>query len=481
MKKEDIITLKIQDISSEGLGIGHHEGMAIFVKDTVIGDEIRAKIIKLKKTYAFGRLMEILTPSPDRVEPVCPVARQCGGCQIQAMDYQAQLRFKENKVKNNLMRIGGFEEELLNTIMEPIIGMEVPFHYRNKAQFPIGTNKDGQLVAGFYAGRTHSIIDNHDCALGVEENQQILEIVLKHMRKRNIKAYDEATGKGLVRHVMIRFGFKTKQIMVCIIINGKKLPDESGLVQKLTELPGMTSIVLNINKENTNVILGRETRLLWGREYIEDYIGDVKYQISPLSFYQVNPVQTERLYGTALEYAGLEGNETVWDLYCGIGTISLFLAQKAGKVYGVEVVPEAIADAKRNAVLNNLTNTEFFVGKAEEVLPEKYKKEGIYADVIVIDPPRKGCEEAVLDTMVRMEPKRIVYVSCDSATLARDLKYLRGHGYELKRVRATDMFPMGVHVETVCLLERLGNRKPDTHVELSIDMNEYHEIVNFKC
>lgn len=454
MKKEDVITLKIEDISSEGLGIGHYESMAVFVKDTVTGDEIRAKIIKMKKNYAFGRLLEILIPSSDRVEPVCPVARQCGGCQIQSMDYPAQLRFKENKVKNNLLRIGGFEEELLNQIMEPIIGMEVPFHYRNKAQFPIGTDRDGQLVAGFYAGRTHSIIDNHDCALGVKENQQILEIVLEHMRRNKIKAYDESTGKGMVRHVMIRFGFKTKQIMVCIVVNGKKLPDEAGLIQKLTVLPGMTSIVLNVNKENTNVILGRETRLLWGQEYIEDYIGEVKYQISPLSFYQVNPVQTERLYSTALKYAGLEGNETVWDLYCGIGTISLFLAQKAGKVYGVEIVPEAIADAKRNAVLNNLTNTEFFTGKAEEVLPEKYKKEGIYADVIVIDPPRKGCEEVVLDTMVRMEPKRIVYVSCDSATLARDLKYLCSHGYGLKRVRATDMFPMSVHVETVCQLSR---------------------------
>lgn len=454
MKKEDLIHLKIEDISSDGLGIGHFDGMAVFVKDTVIGDEIEAKIIKQKKTYAFGRLMKLLTPSPDRTEPVCPVARQCGGCQIQAMDYQAQLSFKQKKVKNNLIRIGGFEETYLDEIMEPIIGMEVPFRYRNKAQFPIGTGKDGKLTAGFYAGRTHCIIDQHDCALGVKENQQILEIVLEHMRQYQIPPYDENTGKGLVRHVMIRVGFRTGQIMVCLIINGRTLPHESKLAEKLISIPGMTSILLNTNRENTNIILGAENRLLWGSDFIEDLIGEVRYQISPLSFYQVNPIQTERLYETALEYAGLTGTETVWDLYCGIGTISLFLAQKAGQVYGVEIVPQAIADARRNAAGNQIDNAEFFVGKTEEILPEKYEKEGIYADVIVIDPPRKGCEEAVLDTMVKMQPKRIVYVSCDSATLARDLNYLCRHGYTLKRVRPTDMFPMSVHVETVCLLTR---------------------------
>ena len=411
-----MIRMKIEDISSEGLGIGHADGMAVFVKDTVIGDEITAKIIKVKKTYTYGRLMDLVQASLDRTEPVCRVARQCGGCQLQAMDYQAQLRFKENKVRNNLIRIGGFDPELLNRIMEPIIGMEDPFRYRNKAQFPIGTDREGNLIAGFYAGRTHSIIDNHDCALGVKENKEIF--------------------------------------MVCLVVNGRKIPGEKELVQALTAIPGMMSIVLNVNRENTNVILGREIRLLWGQEYIEDYIGEVKYQISPLSFYQVNPVQTEKLYGTALEYAGLTGSETVWDLYCGIGTISLFLAQRAGKVYGVEIVPEAIEDAKRNAALNHFTNTEFYVGKAEEVLPEKYEKDNIFADVIVIDPPRKGCEEKVLATMVKMAPRRIVYVSCDCATLARDLKYLCGQGYELKRVRATDMFPMSVHVETVVLMER---------------------------
>lgn len=455
MKKDDIVRLEIEDISADGLGIGHAEGMAVFVKDTVIGDEILAKITKMKKTYAYGRLDTLLKASPDRVEPVCPVARPCGGCQIQAMDYQAQLRFKQNKIKNNLIRLGGFAEAQLDAIMEPVLGMEEPFHYRNKAQFPVGTDREGRLIAGFYAGRTHTIIDHHDCALGIKENRKILEIVLEHMRNCHISAYEESTGKGLVRHVMIRSGFRTGQIMVCLVVNGRKIPEEENLVRELAALPGMTSIVLNVNREKTNVILGRETRLLWGREYIEDEIGDVKYRISPLSFYQVNPVQTEKLYGTALEYAGLTGNETVWDLYCGIGTISLFLARRAGKVYGVEIVPEAIADAKKNAELNHFDNVEFYVGKAEEVLPEKYEKEGISADVIVIDPPRKGCEEKVLDTMIKMGPERIVYVSCDSATLARDLKYLCGHGYELKQVRGTDMFPMSVHVECVVLMSRV--------------------------
>lgn len=463
LKKDDLIEIAIEDLGADGLGIGRWEGMAVFVKDTVIGDRIRAKILKVKKTYAYGLLLEILEPSPDRVEPVCPVARQCGGCQIQAMSYPAQLRFKENKVRSNLMRIGGF----CQVPMEPIIGMEHPLRYRNKAQYPIGTGRDGRLTAGFYAGHTHSIIDNHDCVLGAEVNQEILEMVLSHMEKYRIPAYDERTGTGLVRHVMIRTGFHTGQAMACLVTNGRKLPASEALVQKLREIPGMVSIVQNVNRENTNVILGSETRLLWGQEYIEDTIGDIRYQISPLSFYQVNPVQTERLYMTALEYAGLTGHETVWDLYCGIGTISLFLAQKAGNVYGVEVVPEAIADAKRNAALNHIGNAEFFVGKAEELLPQKCEEEQIRADVIVIDPPRKGCAEPVLETMVRMSPSRIVYVSCDSATLARDLKYLCAHGYELTRCRAVDMFPMGVHVETVCLMSMKQNQSPSGAGETS--------------
>ena len=465
MKKDDLIEVTIEDLSEEGTGIGKFEGMTFFIKDAVIGDRVRAKIMKMKKNYGFARLMEVLTPSPDRVEPLCPVARQCGGCQIQAMSYEAQLAFKTRKVENNLKRIGKFEE----IPMESIIGMEDPFHYRNKAQFPFGKNRDGKIITGFYAGRTHSIIENTSCHLGKEVNEKILEKILAWMNAFHVEPYNEATGKGLMRHSLIRCGFRTGEIMVCLVINGRKIPGEEALVDSLKIIPGMTSISLNVNKEKTNVILGREVINLWGRPYIEDYIGEVKYQISPLSFFQVNPVQTERLYGKALEYAGLTGEETVWDLYCGIGTISLFLARKARKVYGVEIIPDAIEDARRNASLNGFTNTEFYVGKAEEILPEKYEKEGVRADVIVVDPPRKGCDETLLSTMVKMQPERIVYVSCDSATLARDLRYLCDNGYELKRVCPADMFPQTVHVETVVLLSQ---QKPDDTIEIDLDLDE---------
>ena len=451
MRKDDLITVTIEDLSSEGLGVGHYDGMAFFIKDTVIGDVAEAKIMKLKKTYGYARLTRLITLSPDRIKARCPVARQCGGCQIQAMRYSAQLRFKEAKVRNNLIRIGKFE----HPPMEPIISMEEPFRYRNKAQFPVGMSKDGRIIAGFYAGRTHAIIECEDCLLGVEENRVILDLVLKYMKEYHISPYEELTGKGLVRHVMIRKGFATGEVMVCLIVNGDSLPHADALVERLRTIRGMASITLNINREQTNVIMGREIKLLWGQPYIEDTIGSVRFRISPLSFYQVNPLQTEKLYNKALEYAGLTGEETVWDLYCGIGTISLFLAQRAKQVYGVEIVPAAIEDAKANAALNGMTNAEFFVGKAEEVLPEKYEKEGITADVIVVDPPRKGCEESVLATMIQMAPKRIVYVSCDSATLARDLKYLCHHGYELTRCCPTDMFGNSVHVETVCCLYRI--------------------------
>ena len=450
-KKNDVVTVTIEDMGKDGEGIGKVEGFTLFIKDAVIGDVVEAKLMKVKKNYGYARLMNLVTPSPYRVEPKCPVYRQCGGCQIQALDYQEQLKFKERKVRDNLERIGGFKE----IPMEPIMGMEEPYHYRNKAQFPIGTDKNGEIITGFYAGRTHDIIPNTRCYLGVDVNEEILNIVLNFMKTYHISAYDETNGKGLVRHVLIRTGFTSKEIMVCVVMNGKKLPHSEKLVQELVKIEGMTSITLNVNTKKTNVILGEEIILLWGETYIKDNIGDIVYQISPLSFYQVNPVQTRKLYETALEYADLKGAETVWDLYCGIGTISLFLAQKAKQVYGVEIVPQAIEDAKRNAKLNGIENAEFYVGKAEEVLPELYDKEGIYADVIVVDPPRKGCDEKCLETIVKMAPKRVVYVSCDSATLARDLKYLCERGYEVRRVRACDMFPMTGHVETVVLMSKV--------------------------
>ncbi|MDB6459224.1 MULTISPECIES: 23S rRNA (uracil(1939)-C(5))-methyltransferase RlmD [Blautia] len=464
-RKNDLVTLEIEDCGIDGEGIGKADGFTVFVKDAVIGDTVTAKIIKAKKNYGYGRLMEVLKPSPYRVEPKCEFARQCGGCQLQALSYDQQLVFKTNKVKGHLERIGGFTD----IPMEPIIGMDELFHYRNKAQFPVGRNKEGKIVTGFYAGRTHNIIENRDCALGVVENKEVLDRVIAHMEKYRIEPYNEATGKGLVRHVLIRYGYFTKEVMVCLILNGNKILKEEQLVKSLCEIPGMTSITINVNKKHSNVILGEEIRLLWGQEYITDRIGDISYQISPLSFYQVNPMQTQKLYAKALEYADLHGEETVWDLYCGIGTISLFLAQKAKFVRGVEIVPAAIENAKENAKLNGLENTEFFVGKAEEVLPREYKKNGVYADVIVVDPPRKGCDETLLETMIEMNPERIVYVSCDSATLARDLKYLCARGYELRKVCPVDQFGMTVHVETVVLLSQ---QKPDDTIEIDLDLDE---------
>lgn len=452
MEKNQEFTVVIEDMSEDGSGVGKTDGFTWFIKDAVIGDTVRAKAMKLKKSYGYARLMEVLEPSPDRTESACPVARQCGGCQLQAMTYEKQLEFKERKVKNNLMRIGHFEEDQIP--MLPIIGMEEPWRYRNKAQFPFGTDKNGRIITGFYAGRTHSIIEQDDCLLGVEENREILAQIKAYMEEQGLRPYDEASHKGLVRHALIRKGFKTGELMVCLVINGDKLPGNEIFVEKLRQIPGMTSISYSINQEKTNVIMGKKIVNLYGPGYITDYIGAVKYQISPLSFYQVNPAQTEKLYGTALEYAGLTGNEVVWDLYCGIGTISLFLAQKAKKVYGVEIVPQAIDDARQNARINGIENVEFFTGKAEEVLPREYEEHKVYADVIVVDPPRKGCDQVCLDTILKMGPERVVYVSCDSATLARDLRYLVDGGYEVRRVRCCDMFGGSVHVETVALLSR---------------------------
>lgn len=461
MNKNDIVTVEITDIGVSGEGIGHVDGYTLFIKDAVIGDVVEAKVMKAKKNYGYARLMKVITPSEYRVEPKCAFARRCGGCQIQEMSYDRQLVFKDQKIRGNLERIGGFTKEQIEAVMQPVVGMEHPFSYRNKAQFPFGTDKEGNPITGFYAGRTHDIIANTDCALGVDQNREILEIILQYMRENKIKSYDEKTGKGLIRHALIRYGFKTKEIMVCLVVNGKKLPKAERLIEKLIQIEGMTSITISPNTRRDNVIMGDSYEILWGQGYITDYIGNVKYQISPLSFYQVNPVQTEKLYGLALEYADLKGDETVWDLYCGIGTISLFLAQKAKQVYGVEIVPQAIDDAKENAKINAIDNAEFFVGKAEEVLPEYYAEyerehngETAHADVIVVDPPRKGCDETLLETIVKMQPEKVVYVSCDSATLARDLKYLCANGYEIRMCRGVDQFPQSVHVETVCLLGR---------------------------
>ena len=431
--KNQTIEVKIVDLSHEGEGIGKSNDFTWFIKDTVPGDVVEASVMKVKKTYGYARLQKIITPSPERVKPLCPIARACGGCSLQDMNYEAQLEFKKNKVKNNLERIGGFRFDSEDTGVEfsDTIGMDDPWRYRNKAQYPIGLDRDGNVIAGYYAVHSHNIIGCEDCRIGIKENKEIIECIKKQ--------YDPS-----MRHILIRKGFKTGQIMVCVVaskIIRVAMPPELGI----------TTTVLNINDKDTNVILGDKTIVLDGPGYIEDYIGNLKFRISAQSFFQVNPIQVEKLYGKAVEFAGLTGRETVWDLYCGIGTITLSLAEKAKTVYGVEVVEPAIRDAEENAVLNGISNAGFYVGKAEEViLRDDFKK----PDVVVVDPPRKGCDEVCLDTILKMKPDRIVYVSCDSATLARDLKILCDGGYELKKVQPVDMFPHTVHVECVCLLTR---------------------------
>ena len=454
VKKNDIVEVQIDGMGSDGEGIAHIDGYTLFIKDAVEGDRIEAKVIKTKKTYGYARVEKIIEASSDRVDPICPVARQCGGCQLQHISYEKQLQYKENKVKDCIERIGGIK----NAQMEPILGMEELYNYRNKAQFPVGVDKEGNVVIGFYAKRTHSIIPMSTCYINDRTNEKILEVVKEFIVENNIKPYDEKTGKGLIRHIVTRIGYHTKEIMVCLVINADDMKQslKDDLVSRLKEIPNMKSISLNINKENTNVIMGDKLISLYGNLYITDYLGDTKFRISPLSFYQVNPYQTEKLYDLAMEYANLKGNEVVWDLYCGIGTISLYLSKRAKKVYGVEIVPQAIEDAKINASINNIENAEFYVGAAEDVVPTMYKKSNgkMKADVVVVDPPRKGCDEKLLDTLVKMEPERIVYVSCDPATLARDLKWLDEHRYKTVKYRAVDQFGMTTHVETVCLLSR---------------------------
>lgn len=452
-KKNDELILDIEDLGAEGEGIGKICGYTLFVKDALTGDKIRAKVMKTKKNYGYAKLLEIIKPSDWRIKPVCKVARQCGGCQLQHYIYEKQLEWKRKKVEDCLIRIGGLKD----IEVCPVIGMDKPYYYRNKAQFPVGTDKDGNIITGFYAGRTHSIIPFTQCCIQHPCNSIILDAVIKYMQDNKVSAYSETSHKGIVRHIITRIAQTTGEIMVCLVINADKLPESEKFVQALLECDkelNIKSICININKENTNVILGAKTDVLYGFHFITDYIGQIKYHISMQSFYQVNHVQTEKLYEKVLEFAGLKGGETVWDMYCGIGTISLFLAQKAAKVCGVEIVPQAIEDAKRNAALNNMNNTEFFLGAAEEVVPLQYKKSGkkLKADVVTLDPPRKGCDIKLLSTVVNMQPEKIVYVSCDPATLARDLKYLSESGYKVEKVQPYDMFCQSYHVESVVLL-----------------------------
>lgn len=506
-KKNELVTVEITDIGTDGEGIGRADGYTLFVKGAVCGDVVMARVLKAKKTYGYAKIERLLTPSPDRAEPVCPVAGRCGGCQLAQMSYAAQLAFKENKVRACLERIGGISSAKGREMVEgndvpgflPILGMESPAAYRNKAQFPVGRDKDGHIVTGFYATHSHVIIPCEFCGIQNPVNEVICKTVCSHMEKYQIAPYDEAAHTGLVRHILTRVGAATGEVLVCLVLNGRELPKAEELAERLKaavegfdaarkkDRPGslpqsqphldsddsdacgkngagigtrtaltLKGVCFNVNCKKTNVILGEEILPVWGDTYLTDYIGAVSYRISPLSFYQVNPEQTKVLYEKVLEFAGLTGRETVWDLYCGIGTISLFLAASAKQVYGVEIVSQAIDDAKENALQNGIKNAEFFVGAAEDVLPAKYRESGgsMRADIIVVDPPRKGCEESLLDTIAAMGPERIVYVSCDPATLARDVKYLGGKGYGLVKVQPIDMFPFTVHVETVILLTR---------------------------
>ena len=448
LSKDKMYVVDIVDIGQGGVGIGKFEGFTVFVDGGLVKDKIKVKITKSKKNYAVGDIVEIIEPSPYRVERKCSKElKDCGGCQIQELDYQEQLNIKTNEVKQVISRIGKLED----VVVHPALGMEEPFRYRNKAQFPI-QKVDGSPVIGFYKKKSHDIIPTDQCIIQHDVNDKIIKIIKTYIRAYKVSVYDEKTHTGVLRHLVTKVGFTSKEVMVVLVANGRKLPYLNELASVLKEnIPGFKTLVVNVNREKTNDILGNENREIYGDGKINDNIGDLVFEISPLSFFQVNPVQTEVLYNKALEYAALGENDTVFDIYCGIGTISLFLAQRAKKVYGIEIVEEAIKDAKRNAEINNLDNVEFYVGKAEDVVPKMYKQ-GKRANVVVVDPPRKGCDEKVLDTIVSMQPDRVVYVSCNPSTLARDLAYLNEKGYKSLEVQPVDMFPHSVHIENVALI-----------------------------
>ena len=500
-QKNDLIMLEITDLTEEGQGVGKKDGLVFFVKDSVMGDKVEARILKVKKNYAYAKVENLLEASPYRIAPLCPVAGKCGGCQLQHLSYEKELAWKEDRIAQSLIRIAGLSPEEVERKKEGILG-GVLSRYRNKAQYPVQSRKeirsggansvsdwkvDGKwpgknkieakekssdLSMGFYGFHSHRIIETEDCLINSAENPLILECIKEWAREYKISGYEEETGKGLLRHIFLRKGFSTGEILLCLVLNGKSLPHGKELWERMQDLSlsveeggqvqgSIVGLCVNINEGSGNAILGRETLCLYGKDSIEDKIGELSFSISVPSFYQVNPAQTEKIYGKALEYAALTGEETVWDCYCGIGTISLFLAQKAKQVYGLEIVPEAIENAKKNAEKNNIHNAEFFVGAAEEVLPrwvEEQKREGKdvgnLVDVVSLDPPRKGCDEACLSAVLELSPKRIVYVSCDPGSLARDIKYLREGGYELQKWVGIDNFPRTGHVETIALLQK---------------------------
>ncbi|MEG0181138.1 MAG: 23S rRNA (uracil(1939)-C(5))-methyltransferase RlmD [Peptostreptococcaceae bacterium] len=440
-------TLEIVSTGSEGEGVGKIDNFTVFVPGAIKGETVKVSIIKVTKNYSIGKIEEIITPSENRVEPTCKIYKYCGGCNTQHIGYKAQLEMKRQKVEDAVRRIGKIEDiEIL-----PTIGMEDPLRYRNKVILPVGKDSD-KVKIGFYAPRSHSIIDMEVCDIQHIIADKVSFIVRKWATDNNIAIYNERAESGNLRNIMVRYGYTTKEAMVVIVTKEKKIKFMDKLVKDITEaLPEVVSIIQNVNPKNTNVVLGKQCKTIWGKDTIEDYVGDIKFSISPLSFFQVNPVQTKTLYNKALEFADLKGDEIVFDAYCGAGTISLFLAKKAKKVYGVEIIEEAIENAKENAKINSIENVEFFAGEAENIIP-KMIKEGIVPDVVVVDPPRKGCDVKLLDAIAKAAPKKIVYVSCDCSTLARDMKVLTELGYSAEKVQPVDMFPMTAHVETVALM-----------------------------
>jgi len=464
VKKNDHYEIDIIDLGKNGEGIGRLDGFTFFVENALPGDRVEMQVVKLKRTYGYGKLMRIVTPSPHRVAPRCPVFDRCGGCTLQHMDYEAQLDWKTKQVADALTRIGG----VANAPVARTIGMDMPYAYRNKAQYPI-RSVDGHPTAGFFAARSHALVPVDDCCTQHPANSAILRIVQDFLAEFGIPCYDEEAHTGLIRHVLIRCALHTNEIMVCLIVNGNALPHKETLCERLATLDGIVSIMLNINKARTNVILGGECRALWGQAFITDFIGDLRFEISPLSFFQVNPVQMETLYQTALDLADIQPTDNVADVYCGIGTLSLFFARRAGTVYGVEIIQQAIDDANRNARANGITNAVFVADRAECAMPALAQERNMAFDIVVLDPPRKGCDPAVLEAVVNLAPRKIVYVSCDPATLARDVKVFAAAGYGVAAVRPVDMFPQTGHVETVVLLSKL---KSTTSIEVKIDLDE---------
>lgn len=486
IEKNKEYVLTIDGMGYQGEGVGKVEGFTIFVPEAIQGEKVKVKTLKVNKNFAFAKLIEVIEVSKHRATPICGIYKRCGGCQLQHLSYDGQLSFKENRVKDCLERIGKLqvilEEESIHqheavTKLYHTIGMKNPYRYRNKVQLPVGRSRNG-IDIGFYAKKTHEIINMNSCFIQSETSDKIVTLIRQWIEKYNIKPYNEENGKGIVRHIMIREAFTTGEVMVVIVTAVDHLPYKKEFIEMIIRnVSGIKSIVQNINRDRTNVIMGEKCITLWGNDTINDYIEKFKFNVSPLSFFQVNPVQTEILYNKALEYAGLTGNEVVFDAYCGTGTISLFLSQKAKKVYGVEVIPQAIENANMNAIENGIDNVKFIVGKSEEVIPELIEK-GIKADVVVVDPPRKGCEEALLHSIGDMKPRTIVYVSCDPATLARDLAILRDFEYRVEKVQPVDMFPQTGHVETVVLL---SHKKPDSHINVKVEFGEGEGKVPLKA